>query len=128
MIPSFRPGILSSNRIRAAAVAADVTPNAVNWNDVEQITPPYAVNSNTVTFSGINTTITLHVNLIINDGTLYASKNGGGLFNPTVSDFTVNNGDTLYFQFQSSGGIVWFEVYNVTDNNTLLDTCTLSLV
>jgi hypothetical protein len=58
MIPSFKPGIMSSNQIRAAGGGVDVTPNAVDWNDVVS---SVSATTNTVTITGINTAINLSV-------------------------------------------------------------------
>lgn len=74
MIPSFKPGIMSSNRIRAAGGGADVTPNALSLSNFnagqnraycgEGLTPFY-INpigpGSPIQISGISTTITLRV-------------------------------------------------------------------
>lgn len=107
---------------------SDVIPDAVNWTDVSQNTPPFSVDTNSQTISGINTTIELDITFDFNDGTLNYIKNTDA---PVVfsSPFTVVNGDTLKFRFQGSGGAVQFNVYNNSDTSgpTLLDTCFMEL-
>ena len=108
---------------------SDVIPDAVNWTDVSQNVPPYSVDTNSQTISGINTTIELDITFDINDGTFYYIKNTD---DPVSFDlpFTVVNGDTLKFRFQGSGGMVQFNVYNNSDPSgpTLLDTCLMELI
>ena len=60
MIPSFKPGIMSSNRIRAAA-GADVTPNAVNWGNMTYISVNDAVEFREQQITGINQQITIRI-------------------------------------------------------------------
>lgn len=129
MIPSFKPGIMSSNRIKVS-VASDVIPDAVNWTDVSVIAPPFSVDTNSQTISGINTTIELEITFDFNDGSLYYIKNADAPVLILSSPFTVVNGDTLKFRFQGSGGAVQFNVYNNSDplGPTLLDTCFMELV
>lgn len=108
---------------------SDVTPNAVNWDDVSSSAPPYQVDTNSQTISGINTAIELDITFDFNDGGFYYIKNTDDpvLFS---SPFTVVNGDTLKFRFEGSGGMVQFNVYNNSDPSgpTLLDTCFMELV
>jgi len=63
MIPSFRPGIRSSNRIRAAGGGSDVTPDAVNFISVYYNGEfgEYGYTEKQIT--GINETIQLRVEL-----------------------------------------------------------------
>lgn len=131
MIPSFKHGIIASSTPAPVAVGgADVIPNAVNWTDVSQIAPPFSVDTNSQTISGINTTIELQITIDFNDGNLFYIKNADA---PVIDDgtpFTVVNGDTLKFRYTSSGGAVQFNVYNNSDPSgpTLLDTCFMELV
>lgn len=108
---------------------SDVTPNAVNWDDVSSSAPPYHVDTNSQTISGINTAIELDITFDFNDGAFYYIKNTD---DPVIfsSPFTVVNGDTLKFRFEGSGGMVQFNVYNNSDPSgpTLLDTCFMELV
>ena len=61
MIPSFKPGILSSNRIRAAGGGADVTPNAINWTNIQSNKDSDTWSSTEQQLTGINTSITLKI-------------------------------------------------------------------
>lgn len=108
---------------------SDFIPDAVNWTDVSQNAPPFSVDTNSQTISGINTTIELEITFDFNDGTLSYIKNTDAPVELVGSPFTVVNGDTLKFRFQASGGAVQFNVYNNSDPSgpTLLDTCFMEL-
>jgi hypothetical protein len=137
MIPSFKPGILSSNIIRAAGGGggSDVTPNAVDW--FEASSTGCETSTNTQTISGISTSINLSVSWIFQggdqSGIFSYSKNGGA--NVTISSnpttISVSNSDTLNFTLASSvfglsndGRTI--TVTNTSDNNTVLDTFDIS--
>jgi hypothetical protein len=126
MIPSFKPGILSSNRIRAVA-SADVTPNAVNWNDVSAP----GGSTNTVTITGINTAINLSISW---------TGYGVGAFNVYKNDsetsladegspytLSVSNNDEIYFYATTVvEQSISVTVTNASDGNTVLDTFTIN--
>lgn len=113
------------------AAATDVTPNAVNWNDIS--TAASSGQTNTQTISGINTTITLRVTYTRDDEayTLVTYVNGtsvGGAQAPNNYTFTVSNGDTVYFfavggRTRNSSA----SVSNVSDSNAALDSFGISL-
>lgn len=111
-----------------ATYVPDVTPYAVNWNDVSTFPPP--VVTNTQTISGISTPITLRIDLVENyDGlSLEYSKNNGAY--QAISNggtFTVSNADTLKFRVPSgiTGAQIIFNVVNQSDSDAILDTISL---
>lgn len=145
MIPSFKPGIMSSNQIRVAVGGgADVTPNAVNWSAIG-----YNGNSGNFAYSerqitGINTTITLQVQIPVlytGSGVYYLVSNTAGAIVSGDAEsasepffvatqitnngtFTVNNNQYVTFGaytgcFDTSFSIT---VVNQSDSNTTLDT------
>lgn len=129
MIPSFKPGIMSSNRIRAAGGGADVTPNAVDWNDdVSSVSST----TNTVTITGINTAINLSISYTgYGTGVFSAYKNDTefDLTNDNPYTLSVSNNDEVYFVYSGSGGeesTVSVTVTNASDGNTVLDTFTMT--
>mgnify|MGYP000238776211 CR=1 FL=1 len=116
----------------ASAPVNDVTPNAVNWNDLS--TGASSATTNTQTISGIDTTISLQVNFDEDrdNYTLRAFVNGSSAAGPTNSpgtlNFNVSNGDTVYFT--ASGGETrdsTATVINTSDGNTTLDTFGIDL-
>lgn len=144
MIPSFKPGILSSNRIRAAGGGADVTPNAVNWANIG-----YNADTGNFTYSekqitGINTTITLKVQipaqytgfgvyyLVSNTSGDIVSGDGESSAEPAIvatqvlnnGTFTVSNNQYVTFGAYTSCFNVGLSitVINQSDSNTTLDT------
>lgn len=109
----------------------DVTPNAVNWNNID--TGGSSGQTNTQTISGIDTTITLRVTYTRDDEayTLVTYVNGtsvGGAQAPSNYTFTVSNGDTVYF-FATGGETrdSSATVTNVSDSNAVLDTFGINL-
>ena len=143
MIPSFKPGILSSNIIRAAGGGgggSDVTPNAVNW--IESTSNSLVATSNQQTITGINTTITLRIELsnslefgevasyIKNSGSAIDVQNPAAIPSVEYADVSIVNGDILEFRLDGTGnsqqGI--FNITNLSDGNTLLDTVTLNVL
>ena len=128
MIPSFKPGILSSNRIRAVA-SADVTPNAVNWNDVSAP----GGSTNTVTITGINTAINLSISWTgyPGSGPFQVYKNDSPIDLPGEGSpytLSVSNNDEIYF-FATSVEVssISVTVTNASDGGTVLDTFTINV-
>lgn len=126
MIPSFKPGIMSSNQIRAAGGGADVTPNAVNWDDYTFIAYNGTVQgtaSGAKTISGINTSINIYFSCIYcgDFGTVYYKKNGGSWTSVSENqNISVSNGDTIDWGVADLGYIS-FAVKNASDSNATLD-------
>jgi hypothetical protein len=136
MIPSFRPGIISSNRIRAAATA-DNTPNAVDW------TIPTSTTATTNTsigqqITGIDSSITLQLNLsgtgvaTVSYGTnstnstpsTWTQIGSGAPFTGDTSTFSISNNQWVFFQFTRHVTCqnVTVTIKNVSNSNTTLDT------
>jgi hypothetical protein len=115
------------------AAAVDVTPSNTSWwND---ISGGFSGTTNTITITGINTTITLNVtftedrdNYILSalvNGSVAGSSNSPGNYN-----FTVDNGDTIQFSATVTGDETRDSVAtvrNVSDSNTVLDTFGIDL-
>lgn len=110
----------------------DVTPDAVNWNNLS--TGSSTATTNTQTISGINTTITLRATFTENrdNYTLQAIINGSLVGSPVNSPgnftFTVANGDTV--AFRASGGETrnsTATITNTSDGNAVLDTFIIDL-
>ena len=125
MIPSFKHGIIASSRPRVVAAASDVTPNAVNWNDVVSAV---SATTNTVTITGINTAINLSISGSFMGFRVYINNNE---FNIDDDPYTVSvsNNDEVYFTFHGSSGeeaTISVTVRNVSDGNTVLDTFTMT--
>lgn len=129
MIPSFKPGILSSNKIRASAGPADVTPNAVDWSDDTTVfwTSGTIVGTfdGAKTISGINTAINIYYECIYcgDGGQIYYKKNGGSwIAVSALENISVSNNDTIDWGY--SGGpetLIQFQVKNASDSNAVLD-------
>ena len=98
---------------------SDVTPNAVTFGDIIGFTSP--VNSNLVTITGIDTTITLKVSFAA-EGTFSYVVNGGTEIDASVQDtFTIQNNNTLIFKHYSSpGGSASYTVINLSDSSTVI--------
>jgi len=128
MIPSFKPGILSSNKIRAAGGGGGDVSCTTDFNENVQYLNTF-LESTQRTIAGIDTTITLRYNQLFNDGGLiYYIKNGGSEVQLIHNDtFTVVNGDTLFFRWYGDGlgYAIQFEVINQSDSNTNLGTITM---
>jgi hypothetical protein len=105
----------------------DVTPNAVDWDDVAAP----GGSTNTVTITGINTAIDLSIswtgygigafNVYKNDSETSLADNG--------SPFTlsVSNNDEIYFYaFSISEQSISVTVTNASDGDTVLDTFTIN--
>jgi hypothetical protein len=115
--------------VLAPQALSDVTPDAVDFGGViESATNP--VLSNQVTFTGINTAITVSITLVVNDGyeAFYYIKNSTEVeVNSFPVDITISNNDTLQlsaFLLQGYGMVL--DIINVSDNNATLDSVTLS--
>lgn len=121
---SYKLSILRKKTVSSG----DVTPNEVGWFDVFFSSLPITTNSQTIT--GIDTTITLRIDITYDDGmTLQYSKNSGSYVTiSTGSTFTMSNNDTLVFNVSAGipGGTIVFDVVNQSDSNTILDTITLN--
>lgn len=127
-LPYPRAASVGSFKRPVAAAAADVTPNAVNWDNV---VASGAAMTNTVTITGINTAIDLSIS--------YTGYNGVGAFsvykNGTQFDLTgynpttlsVSNNDQVYFYYSPpDANAVSVTVSNASDGNTVLDTFTMA--
>lgn len=127
-LPYTRAASVGSFKRPVAAAAADVTPDAVDWNDVVSA---LSATTNTVTITGINTAIDLSIS--------YTGHNGAGAFsvykNDTEFDLTgdnpttlsVSNNDQVYFFYSpSTPSTVSVTVSNASDGNTVLDTFTMA--
>jgi hypothetical protein len=129
MIPSFKHGIIASSRPRVVAAASDVTPNAVNWNDVVSAV---SATTNTVTITGINTAINLSISYTgYSVGVFDVYKNGTefSLTDNNPYTLSVSNNDQVYFFYNGGAGeetTVSVTVTNVSDGNTVLDTFTMT--
>lgn len=142
MIPSFKPGILSSNKIRAAA--NDVTPNAVNWVNIDNQT---STRFTTQQISGISTSITLEITFTgSNPGTRLGYKvetagstpsyttgtltgNGFTVISAYPTSFSVSNNQYVSFGINTAlarGNSATITVKNTTDSSATLDTFLLS--
>lgn len=113
---------------------ADVTPNPTpDWTDNTSANP---VDSSTVQIQGIDTPITLSMNLVFNSdgGTLTVGVNTSNSYGGTITTYTseptnfiVNPNEYVTFRWEGDffEYAVVFDVKNISDNNTLLDTVTL---
>ena len=136
MIPSFKPGIMSSNRIRAAGGGGggDVTPNAVNWADVEFPFGGSPAQTSMLQITGISSTITLRVTYtseVYAYGQQYSVQStasfGTGTAIASNGTFTVSNGQYVGFSSSASGGGGYLSstnwtVTNDSDGGALIDT------
>ena len=135
MIPSFKHGIIASSRPRVVAGGgADVTPNAVDWNNVSGgFGPP--LYTNTVTITGISTAINLTISwsgndtgpfsISINGGTFVSLEDEGG----SPRTFSISNNDTIRFSASIIAGVktISATVTNSSDGNAVLDTFTMTV-
>jgi hypothetical protein len=127
MIPSFKPGILSSNRIRAVA-SADVTPSAIDWTDNSDSLTEIATGNGAQTISGINTSINLYYQCIYcgDGGGIEYKKNAGAWISISeLSTVSVSNGDTLDWRYVpssfSGGETIIIEIRNSSDSDAIID-------
>ena len=107
--------------------AADVTPNAVDWNNVSG---GYGLGlyTNTVTITGIDTAINLVITWSGNDGGDFVIVINGTIFSLEASGgsprtFSISNNDTIRF---GAGGAasktISVTVTNASNGNAVLDT------
>ena len=122
------PSQHASRVARAAAGGGggnDVTPNAVNWNDVA------GGSTNTQTITGINTAINLTIsftgygtgsfNVYKNDSETSLADEG------TPFTLSVSNNDEIYFSGSpGEDQTISVTVTNASDGNTVLDTFTIT--
>lgn len=135
MIPSFRPGIISSNRIRAAGGGVDVTPNAINWADVNT---EFTAITTMQQITGISQNITLTVSWTGQEtgGGFYYNINSTNTYNSSSeialtsspTSITISNGQYLGFRLvtvsvQRTRAVT---VTNSSDGNAAIDTFTLT--
>jgi len=110
--------------LRKKTSSVDVTPDPVDFGDPNTANP---ITSNLVTFTGINTTITIRVELAFSDGLLNLSyiKNNGIPQDRTESlpfTVTISQNDTLQFFIDNvPGGFTQLYIYNQSDGDALLD-------
>ena len=145
IIPSHSFGVVASSRPKiVVASSPDVTPDAVNWSDLQYEgagMDPYQRTVKQIT--GINQTITLQLTYTSTQGSIWykiaANANNELTYTNTPSGYTlVSSGGTFtvtnnqYVEFlitdgPSYGGLMQLftiTVTNVTDSNTVLDTFT----
>jgi len=126
-------GMASMIAIRAKKATGggggDVTPNAVNWNDVAAP----GGSTNTVTITGINTAIDLSISWTGYPGTgafdVYKNDSSTSLAdNGSPFTLSVSNNDEIYFYVSGSAvGTISVTVTNASDGNTVLDTFTMNV-
>ena len=116
-------------RAAAGGGGGDVTPNAVNWNDVAAP----GGSTNTVTITGINTAINLSISFTGYPGVggfnVYKNDSETSLANEG-SPFTlsVSNNDQIYFYAGgASVASISVTVTNTSDGDTVLDTFTINV-
>ena len=115
-------------RAAAGGGGGDVTPNAVNWNDVAAP----GGSTNTVTITGINTAINLSISFTgyeIGAFNVYKNDSETSLADEG-SPFTlsVSNNDQIYFYAGgASVASISVTVTNTSDGDTVLDTFTINV-
>lgn len=102
----------------------DVTPNAVDFGGYIESGNP--IQSNQVTFTGINTNITIRISVTFNDGYEYFSYTKNSTEVEVTSfpvDITISNNDTLKLSavMSNPGYGLGLQVINLSDNNSILD-------
>lgn len=105
----------------------DVTPNAVDWDDVAAP----GGSTNTVTITGINTAINLSISYTgYGVGAFDVYKNGTGFSLTGDNPYTlsVSNNDQIYF-YAASAEVqsISVTVTNASDGDTVLDTFTINV-
>ena len=114
------------------APAADVTPNALNWNNI--MTANSNANTNSQTVTGINAAITLRVDFDEDrdNYTLQANVNGtlvgNAVSSPGNFSFSVSNNDVVYFR--AVGGETrdsTADVTNTSDGGATIDSFMISM-
>lgn len=144
MIPSFKHGIIASSRPRVVAAGSDVTPNAVNWSNIQYNGLALEPHQRTVKqITGINQSITLQLTYTSSVGEIWyeiaANANNEGTFTDSLTGYTlVSSGGTFsvnnneYVEFLIAPNLSYMGVMptftititNVTDSSTILDTFT----
>ena len=129
IIPSFHAGRVA----RAAAGGGGVTPNAVNWADINNPCSGYTEEK---TIMGINIAINLVISWNVLAGTL-------GVFNVVINGYTfdlvndysspttfsISNNDIIQFYINSpycTFSEIFVTVTNASDGNAVLDTFTMT--
>lgn len=107
-----------------ATGGGDVTPNAVDFGGYIESGNP--VQSNQVTFTGINTNITIRISVNFNDGydQFFYIKNSTEVeVSSFPVDITISNNDTLKLSAVMSNPSygIGLEIINLSDNNSILD-------
>ena len=115
----------------------DATPNAIDFNDISDVGLDPAASTNTVTISGIDTTITLRLTLtdpMSGFRLVYIYRNGGFVgsgSSGTTIDVAMTNGQTLsYTFFNAQDNSTWTgtaTVSNLSDGGAVLDTFVYTL-
>ena len=115
----------------------DATPNAIDFNDISDVALDPAASTNTVTITGIDTTITLRLTLtsamsglrlvyVYRDSGFVGSGSSG-----TTFDVAMTNGQTLFYSFfNAQDNSTWSgtaTVSNLSDGGAVLDTFTYTL-
>jgi hypothetical protein len=117
---AYKIGVLAKKATGGGG--GDVTPNTMVFGDT---LGPSPTDSNLVTVTGINTTISLTVNSSFEEfGSFYYILNGGPEVNTQIqSTFSVQNNDTLKFRFYTGlGGGVSYQVLNNSDGGATVGT------
>ena len=138
MIPSFKPGIMSSNRIRAAGGGADVTPNAVNWINTGDGSITQATTS-MLQITGISQSITIRISWTStgSGGTFEYSLQSTNVFGTATATLSSSPTDITvspnqYLGFRLTAALLGTQtrsvtITNVSDSNTTLDTFVLTV-
>ena len=107
--------------------SVDVTPNAVDWNDVVSA---LSATTNTVTITGINTAINLSISstgYYSGAFSVYKNDTEFDLTNDNPNTLSVSNNDEVYFFYSPQvESTVSVTVTNASDGNAVLDTFTMT--
>jgi hypothetical protein len=113
---------------KSAAGGSDVSCTTDFTESISGFGPPFETATKTI--AGIDTTITLRLNITTTStaDTQWYYKNGGSeVYFFDEDTLTVVNGDTLYFSADllSGGDFLEFQVINQSDSNTVLGTISM---
>jgi len=114
---------------KSSGGGGDVTPNAVDWDDVAAP----GGSTNTVTITGINTAIDLSISWTGYPGSgsfdVYKNDSSTSLAdNDSPLTLSVSNNDEIYFEaFSLSVASISVTVTNASDGDTVLDTFTINV-
>jgi hypothetical protein len=114
---------------KSSGGGGDVTPNAVDWDDVAAP----GGSTNTVTITGINTAIDLSISWTGYPGSgsfdVYKNDSSTSLAdNDSPLTLSVSNNDEIYFEaFSYSFASISVTVTNASDGDTVLDTFTINV-